>query len=131
MSCAKKPARSHLVATTLTTEEFDKVNGQFKRTTCRSLAEFVRDRICRHPETVYYRNQSADEFLPIAISLRNELLAIGKELRQIIVKLQISQELPVIKAGVNELEAKLFAFDIKSEEIRTRLNQIYERWWQE
>src|ERR1700738_533145 len=107
MSCTKKHARSRLVANTHTTEEFDKVKEQFKRTTCRSLAEFVRDRVCGHPETIYYRNQSADEFLPIAISLRNELLAVGKELRQIIVKLQISQELPAIKAGVNELEAKL------------------------
>jgi len=126
----KKPGHSYSLQTSLTRAEHEKIIKEYRNTTCRSLAEFVRDRLRRKPETVFYRNKSADEFLPIAISLRNELLVVGKQFRDVITTLQHARDDQAFDSALHELEAKFFAFELKAEEIKMRLNQIYELWWQ-
>ncbi len=64
----------------LTESEFQKLEEQFKKTTCRKFSEYLRRVMLVTPITHTYRNLSADAFLSELIGLKNELSAMGKTL---------------------------------------------------
>jgi len=125
----RKTPHTFQVATTLTPEEYRNLIERLNQSTCRSLAELLRDLITGQPVTTYFRSRSADEFLPIAMSLSNELTAAGKHLQETIAWLHLSEKGPKPNAAIHELETAFFAFDRKTDEIKEKLNIIYELWW--
>jgi len=54
-------------------EEHEQVLSDLGKTTCRSLSEYARKRITGKPITVYYRDQSYDEFIELGIQLKKRL----------------------------------------------------------
>ncbi len=89
----------------------------------------MRRRMLSQPITVSYRNQSADAFLTEMIGLKNELSAIGKNFNQMVKRLHSLDSSDVkIWAMVNESSKELLIK--KVEDIRKKLNQIYELWLQ-
>jgi len=54
-------------------EEYEKVRSYLSKTTCRSLSQYARKRIIGEPVTVYYRDQSYDEFIEVGIQLKKRL----------------------------------------------------------
>jgi len=125
-----KKIRSKWLTIRLNEDEEKKLNQLYSRTTSNALSEYARDVLLREPLNILYRNQTADEFLEEMILLKKELNAIGNNFNQAVHKLHTIDHDSQIKAWaiLNEASKKLFMK--KVDEIRERLNQIYEQWSQ-
>ena len=86
--------------------------------------------LLRAPINVLYRNQTADEFLEEMILLKKELNAIGNNFNQAVHKLHTLDRDAQIKAWAVLNEATKNLFMRKVEEIKEKMNQIYEQWSQ-
>lgn len=73
--------------TRLTPEEYDVLYKQFKATTCRKLSQYVRAKLFDQNITVFYRNQSLDDFMTALLLLRTELTKIGNNFNQAVKRL--------------------------------------------
>jgi len=89
--------------------EYNRLTEAWKRTTCRSLSQYIRDVLSREPVYIKHRNQSADEFLEVAIGIKNDL-------EGIITRLQDGGH-PVSLIGE------------KVDEIKLTMDKIYELWF--
>ena len=121
--------RTKRLCTYLTQEEYNKVLKEYKATPCMNFSEFIRDRLNRKPETVIYRNQSADDFLLIALGLKDQLTIITTQFSGVSQKLTSVEHTPESKISLYELEATMFTLEQKIDEIKLRMNQIYEVLW--
>jgi hypothetical protein len=59
-----------------TPEEFIRLKKAFAKTTCRTIASYVRRLSLEQPVEITHRNASFDDFVSEAIRLREEMLAI-------------------------------------------------------
>ena len=125
-----KQVRKGWLTVRLNEEEEKKLNKFFSRTTSGSLSEYARDVLLREPVNVIYRNQSADDFLAEMILLKKELNAIGNNFNQSIHKLHTLDHVPEIKAWAILNEASKKSFMKKMDEIKEKVNQIYQQWSQ-
>ena len=94
------------------------------------MSEYARDVLLGEPVTIKYRNQSADDFLEEMILLKKELNAIGNNFNQAVHKLHTLDHAPEIKTWAILHEATRKMFMDKVDEIKARMNQIYEQWLQ-
>jgi len=125
-----KQIRKGWLTIRLNEDEEKKLNKFYSRTTSNSLSEYARDVLLREPVNVIYRNQSADEFLEEMIQLKKELNAIGNNFNQTVHKLHTLDKIPEIKAWAILNETGKKTFMKKVEEIREKINLIYEQWSQ-
>jgi hypothetical protein len=107
-------------------EEYSTIYRFYMRTTCRKLSEYVRNVLLKEPVTVYYRNQSADEILSAMNQFKNELNAIGNNFNQSVHKLHTLDRVPEIRVWAMLNESSKQTLLSKVEEIRLRMNQLYE-----
>ncbi|HWI90632.1 MAG TPA: hypothetical protein VNT20_05115 [Flavisolibacter sp.] len=126
----KKITRNKWLTVRMSDEEEKKLYQLYEKTTCNSMSEYTRDILLKQPVYVLYRNQSADDFLLEMLELKKELNAIGHNFNQVVHKLHILDHDQEIKAWAaqNEFHKKIF-FE-KIDEIKEKLNQIYELWSQ-
>ena len=124
------PIRSQILTIRFNQEERQKLNQLCCKAQCNSLSEYAREVLLKEPVTIKYRNQSADEFLEEMILFKKELNAIGNNFNQAVHKLHMLDHDSQIKAWaiLNEASKKLFMK--KVDEIREKMNQIYEQWLQ-
>ena len=125
-----KKIRCKWLTIRLTEDEEKKLFQLYSRTTSNGLSEYARDVLLRAPVTILYRNQTADEFLEEMLLLKKELNAIGNNFNQAVHKLHTLDHEPQIKAWAILNESIRRQFMKKVEEIREKLNQIYEQWSQ-
>ena len=80
--------------------------------------------------TVNQRNQSLDDFMTEMIKLRMELNAIGKNFNQSVKKLHSLEQIDDFKSwiSINENSRKIL-FE-KVDEIKSKINQISDKWLQ-
>jgi MobC-like protein len=125
-----KQIRSEWLTIRLNENEQKKLNQLYSRSTSNSLSEYARDVLLKEPVNIIFRNQTADDFLAEMILLKNELNAIGKNFNQVVHKLHTLDHVPEIKAWVilNESSKKIFMK--KVEEIKDKVNEIYQQWSQ-
>jgi|GEM_PF-821675 len=114
--------RAHTLKIGVSPAELERIDKEYKNTTFRSRSDFLRCRIFGEPETVLYRNQSLDEFLPIAIPIKKDLT-----LREKLSRFSTSDGINDLVTVAPELQSGLTLLNNKVEEIRTKLIQIYER----
>lgn len=112
-------------------QEYEQIHRHFSSTTCRKLSDYARKVLLNKPVIVNYRNQSADEFLTVLISLKNELNAIGNNFNQAVKKLHSLHQVSEFKTWLMNYEADKETLLKKVEEIKSKINQIYEQWLQE
>lgn len=125
-----RDVRNKMVVVRMNEDEYSRLQSLFKKTTCRQLSEYLRKVSLQQPVTVKYRNQTADEFLPEMIKLKNELNAIGNNFNQAVHKLHILEKIPEFRTWILQNEtAKQILFK-KVEEIKERMNQMYQQWLQ-
>jgi hypothetical protein len=117
------------LCTYLSPEEYNKVLKEYKATTCMNFSEFIRTRLNRQPETVFYRNQSADDFLLVALGLKDQLTTTITQFSCASEKLNSIRNIPELSTSVYELEAKMFSLEQRIDEIKLRMNQIYDHLW--
>lgn len=111
--------------------EFAKLEASQKATTCSKLSDYVRRVMLAKPVTITYRNQAADDFLKEMIQLKNELNAIGNNFNQSVHKLHTLDTIPEIKAWAKLNEISKQTLLEKVEQIRIRMNQLYQIWSQQ
>ncbi len=111
-------------------EEYSKIYKSFQQTTCRKLSEYTRKVLLNKPVVIKYRNQSADSFLEEMILLKNELSAIGNNYNQAVKRLHSLDTIDQMKSWLLVYDSTHKSFINKVEEIKERLNQIYELWSQ-
>ena len=129
MKDAKK-ARSRWLNIRVNEDEENKIKKFYSRSTCNSLGEYARAVLQKDPVIIFYRNQSADEFLTAMIQLKQELNAIGNNFNQVVHKLHTLDHIRDIKAWAIHNESAKNLFMKKVDEILAKAKQIYELWLQ-
>jgi hypothetical protein len=122
----QKEIRSKWVTIRFNETERNKLEKLYKKTTCNSIGEYSRSVLLKEPVTVFFRNQSADDFLEEILLLRKELNAIGNNFNQTVHKLHSLDSIPEIKtwAILNEVSKNLFKK--KMEDISKKMTELYE-----
>ena len=122
------PNRARKVTIRLQQSEYEDLVQRFTTTTCRKLSEYVRDVLMNRPITVRHRNQSADEFLSVALKLKKELTAIGNNHNQVIRKMHLLQDKRDLVgwiAGQESIQNHLLE---KVKELGETMDKIYQIW---
>ena len=122
--------RSRILTVRFNQEEKQKLDRLYNKAQCNSLSEYARDVLLKEPVTIKYRNQTADEFLEEMILLKKELNAIGNNFNQAVHKLHTLDHDAQIKTWAILNESSKEHLMKKMEEIRKKMNQIYEQWLQ-
>ncbi len=126
---AKDPRR-RILYTRLTQIEYDNLVAASKKTTFLKLSEYARALLTNKPVTNLYRNESADDFLLIAIGLKNDLQALSKTLNQSVERLRQLNGKTEMNFAIENLDAIAFSIQQKIEEIMTVMHKIYNQWLQ-
>lgn len=111
-------------------DELKLVKKQQQKSTERNISAYVREVAMQKPVSINYRNQSADDFLKDMLGLKKELNAIGNNFNQAVHKLHILDKIPEFRVWVNHYDGLHQSLVKKVEEIKLRMNQLYEEWLQ-
>ena len=111
-------------------EDYNKISIKFSKSTCRKLSEYARRILLEKQITFNQRNQSLDDFMTEMIRLRNELNAIGNNFNQSVKKLHTLTHFNEFKNWLILNEEKQKILLEKVEEIKTKINQISDKWLQ-
>lgn len=111
-------------------EQWARLHQQSRSTTCHGFAEYIRDLLDRKPVTIRYRNQSLDEFLLVALALKNELQTISKNFHQAIQQLKSLPPRVSLNNAIDFLAAEEFSLRDKTDEIKDLLSKMYDLWLQ-
>ena len=122
--------RRHFVKTRMNDTELSLLLTLQQKTTEKDTSSYLRKVALQKPVTVKYRNQSADDFLKDMLNLKKELNAIGNNFNQAVHKLHILDKIPEFRVWVNQYDGLQKTLIIKVEEIKLRMNQLYEQWLQ-
>lgn len=128
MKKEEKEVRRHFVKTRMNDGEFSELAKLQQKTTERDISSYLRKVALQKPVTIKYRNQSADDFLKEMLLLKKELNAIGNNFNQAVHKLHLLDKIPEFRLWVNQYDGLQKALIAKVEEIKLRMNQLYERW---
>ena len=128
MKKQENEVRNKMVVVRMNNTEFEKVENLRKKTTERYLSSYVRKLSLEKPVTVKYRNQSADDFLKEMLGLKKELNGIGNNFNQAVHKLHLLDKIPEFRVWVNHYEGLQKSLVSKVEEIKSKVNQLYEQW---
>lgn len=110
--------------------ELKLVKRQQQKSTERNVSAYVREVAMKKPVFINYRNQSADDFLKDMLALKKELNGIGNNFNQVVHKLHILDKIPEFRNWVNHYEGLHQLLISKVDEIKLRMNQLYEEWLQ-
>ncbi len=128
MKKQENEVRNKMVVVRMNNTEFEKVENLRKKTTERYLSSYVRKLSLEKPVTVKYRNQSADDFLKEMLGLKKELNGIGNNFNQAVHKLHLLDKIPEFRVWVNQYDGLQKSLVSKVEEIKLKVNQLYEQW---
>ncbi len=92
MRSVLKKKKTRRIPIRVSPEEYEDFYKKYKSSTCRSFAQFFRVVLNNGPLTIKYRNESADDFLITAISLKNEWNIIARDLGQAVSHLLLIQD---------------------------------------
>ncbi len=108
--------------------ELNQVKKNQRQTTEKNLSNYIRKVSLQKPVIVKYRNQSADDFLRDMLELKKELNAVGNNFNQAVKKLHILDKIPEFRSWVTTNRSLQRSLISKVEEIKLRMNQLYEQW---
>ena len=124
------PSRSRRITIRLQMSEYEQLTVKFKASTCRRLSEYARNILLGKPIHVRYRNQSADDFLSVALQLKKELGAIGNNYNQAIKKLHLLRTDQDLREWMAAQENNQRTLAEKVKEINVQMDKIYQQWLQ-
>ena len=120
--------RKHFVKTRMNDAELNQLTTLQQKTTERDISSYLRKVSLQKPVTVKYRNQSADDFLKQMLELKKDLNGIGNNFNQAVHKLHLLDKIPEFRVWVNQYDGLQKVLVNKVEEIKLRMNQLYEQW---
>jgi hypothetical protein len=130
MKKLESEVRNKMVVVRMNETEIDQLTKFQNKTTEKDTSSYLRKVALQKPVTVKYRNESADDFLLDMLSLKKELNAIGNNFNQAVHKLHLLDKIPEFRVWVQQYDGLQRILIDKVEEIRLRMNQLYEEWLQ-
>jgi hypothetical protein len=124
----EKIVRKHFVKMRMNDDELNRLQKLQQKTTEKNASNYLRKVVLQKPVMVKYRNQSADDFLKDMLELKKELNAIGNNFNQAVKKLHILDKIPEFRAWILTNQSLQQSLVSKIEEIKCRMNQLYEQW---
>jgi MobC-like protein len=122
--------RNKMVVVRMNETEINQLTKFQNKTTEKDTSSYLRKVALQKPVTVKYRNESADDFLLDMLSLKKELNAIGNNFNQAVHKLHLLDKIPEFRVWVQQYDGLQKLLIGKVEEIKLRMNQLYEQWLQ-
>jgi acetone carboxylase gamma subunit len=116
--------------TRLTEDEYSKLLAQFKKTTCRKLSQYIRNKLFDKPLTVLYRNQSLDDFMAELMPLKKSLYALSNNFNQAVRKLNSMKQTDNAEHWVIAYELTKRNVEKQVDEIKNHIQKIGESWLQ-
>lgn len=130
MKKLESEVRNKMVVVRMNESEINQLTKFQKRTTEKDTSSYLRKVALQKPITVKYRNESADDFLMDMLNLKKELNAIGNNFNQAVHKLHILDKIPEFRVWVQQYDGLQKVLISKVDEIKLRMNQLYEQWLQ-
>jgi MobC-like protein len=130
MKKLESEVRSKMVVVRMNETEINQLTKLQGKTTEKDTSAYLRKVALQKPVTVKYRNESADDFLLDMLNLKKELNAIGNNFNQAVHKLHILDKIPEFRVWVQQYDGLQKVLISKVEEIKLRMNQLYEQWLQ-
>ncbi len=130
MKKLESEVRSKMVVVRMNETEINQLTKLQGKTTEKDTSAYLRKVALQKPVTVKYRNESADDFLLDMLNLKKELNAIGINFNQAVHKLHILDKIPEFRVWVQQYDGLQKVLLSKVEEIKLRMNQLYEQWLQ-
>ena len=130
MKKQENEVRRKMIVTRMNNSEFERMEKFRKQSTERSVSNYIRKLITQKPVTMKYRNQSADDFLNQMLELKKDLNGIGNNFNQAVHKLHILDKIPEFREWISQYENLHKKLIEKVEEIKLRMNQLYDQWLQ-
>lgn len=114
----------------LTSAEYEILQKQFKKSTCRKLSDYARKNLLQKPVVLKYRNESLDELMSELILLRKDLNGIGNNFNQAVKKLHTLVQISEFKHWimVYEIEKKVLFNSIN--QVKKHIENLSEKWLQ-
>ncbi len=130
MKKLESEVRKKMVVVRMNEAEINQLTKLQGKTTEKDTSAYLRKVALQKPVTVKYRNESADDFLLDMLNLKKELNAIGNNFNQAVHKLHILDKIPEFRVWVQQYDGLQKVLISKVEEIKLRMNQLYEQWLQ-
>ncbi len=130
MKKLESEVRSKMVVVRMNEAEINQLTKLQGKTTEKDTSAYLRKVALQKPVTVKYRNESADDFLLDMLNLKKELNAIGNNFNQAVHKLHKLDKIPEFRVWVQQYDGLQKILISKVEEIKLRMNQLYEQWLQ-
>ena len=124
----KEDKRTRWLHLRLTPAEYDRLDREYRQTTCRKLSQFARRKLLGNSITIRYRNQSLDEFMHEMIGLRNELNRLGSNFNQAVKKLHSLHQIPEFHGWLLSWDTERDMLLRQVEAIKHKLNSIADQW---
>ncbi|HLP38947.1 plasmid mobilization protein [Lacibacter sp.] len=130
MKKREEEVRRKMVVVRMNEQEYKLLEKCRKQTTEKNTGSYLRKVALQKPVTVKYRNESADDFLMDMLNLKKELNAIGNNFNQAVHKLHILDRIPEFRDWIQQYDGLQKRLIYKVDEIKNRMNQLYEQWLQ-
>jgi hypothetical protein len=130
MKKQESEVRNKMVVVRMNETELNQLAKFQQKTTEKDTSSYLRKVALQKPVTVKYRNASADDFLLDMLNLKKELNAIGNNFNQAVHKLHLLDKIPEFRIWVQQYDGLQKVLISKVEEIKLRMNQLYEQWLQ-
>ena len=108
-------------------EDYDRLKEAYRGTACRTFSKFLRAMLLREPVVGRCRSQSIDDFMPVAIGLKNSLDASIRTVGDLIKALEGRPMSADTGSLIDHLLAEMFSLRGAVEEIRLQLIKITEQ----
>lgn len=114
----------------LTSAEYEILQKQFGKSTCRKLSDYARKNLLQKPVVLKYRNESLDELMIELILLRKDLNGIGNNFNQAVKKLHTLVQISEFKHWimVYEIEKKVLFNSIN--QVKKHIENLSKKWLQ-
>ncbi len=122
--------RSKMIKIRVNDDEKKQLKKMKSKSSEKNLSDYMRKVSMQEPVNIIYRNQSADEFLREMIELKKQLSGIANNFNQAVHKLHTLDQIPEFRDWNKETRSLQKTVAAKIEEIKSRMNQLYEQWLQ-
>lgn len=122
--------KNHRIDVRLTTAEYAKIENQFKTSTCRNKAQYVRELIFHRPIRISHRNESLDDLMEEIVILNREINSLKDALSKTLEKLYRDKDSLGIQQSLLQTQLMVTSLLKKMDEVKTQMEKITEKWLQ-
>ncbi|MGV3505517.1 MAG: plasmid mobilization protein [Adhaeribacter sp.] len=122
--------RTQRITIRLKPEEYSRIQGKFKTTTCRKFSEYARLALLGQQHKIIPHNQQLDEFMQEVIRLRTDLHGISNNFNQAVKKLHSLNQVAEFRIWLITWTNNKEKLDYSIKEIKCSINKMAEKWLQ-